>query len=72
MADPPRYTDSEPKTGDNISAGPSRSRHRMPRWLKVSLIIAVAVVVLLVVLMLTGAFGGGHGPGQFGPGQHST
>jgi hypothetical protein len=32
----------------------------MPRWVKVSLIVAVAVIVLVIILMVTG----GHGPGR--------
>jgi hypothetical protein len=55
MADPPHDTsdhagvrpDPEPMTGT-------------PRWVKVSAIIAVALVLLLVVVMLVG--GGSHGP----------
>jgi hypothetical protein len=41
----------------------------IPRWVKVSGSVVIAVAVLLVVLMLTGVLGE-HGPGQFGPGQH--
>lgn len=33
----------------------------MPRWVKVSAIVAAAVVLLLLVFLLTGG-GGGHGP----------
>lgn len=33
----------------------------MPRWVKVSAIVVVAVMVLMVVLMLVG---GDHGPGR--------
>jgi len=40
---------------------------RLPRWLKVSGIVAILVVLLVVVVML--ASGGGHGPGRhFGHG----
>ena len=39
----------------------------MPRWVKVSLIIALAVAVLFLVGKLTGA-GGDHGPGRHGGG----
>lgn len=35
---------------------------RLPRWVKVSLIVALLVAVLVVVMMLVG--GGGHGPGR--------
>jgi hypothetical protein len=68
MAEPSRNADSEADVGDDVGVRPSRgSKHRRPRWLKLSLIIVVAVVVV-VILMLTGVLGGGHG--QFGPGQH--
>lgn len=70
MADPP-YPDPKSDTGDDAGVGPGReTKPGMPRWLKLSGIIIAAVVVLLVILMLTGVFGEGHGPGQFGPGQH--
>jgi len=37
----------------------------MPRWVKVSIIIALVAVALFVVLLLTG------GPGRHGPGRHT-
>ncbi|MFD1528410.1 hypothetical protein [Pseudonocardia aurantiaca] len=37
----------------------------MPRWVKVSGIVALAVALALVVVLLTGA--GGHGPGRHMP-----
>jgi hypothetical protein len=37
----------------------------MPRWVKVSGIVVLAVVLALVVVLLTGA--GGHGPGRHMP-----
>jgi hypothetical protein len=37
-----------------------------PRWVKVFGIIAL-VLVLFVILMLTGVFGGEHGPGRHTP-----
>jgi hypothetical protein len=71
MADLPAYPDKGGHTGDDTSVGPGRrAKPGMPRWVKVSLIIVIAVLVLLVVLMLTGVFGAGHDPGQFGPGRH--
>jgi hypothetical protein len=33
----------------------------MPRWVKVSLIIAGAIVILIVIVLL---FGGDHGPSR--------
>ena len=38
-----------------------------PRWVKVSAIVALALVVLVVVLLVTGR-GGGHGPARHAPG----
>jgi hypothetical protein len=71
MADLPAYSDKGGDTDDESGVGPDgESKPGMPRWVKVSLIIVIAVLVLLVVLMFTGVFGGGHGPGQFGPGRH--
>jgi len=58
MADPPPY----PGAGDDTGVGPGReSTTGTPRWVKVSGIIALALVVLFVIVMLTG---GGHGPGR--------
>ena len=37
----------------------------MPRWVKVSLIVVLALVLLLVVAKMTG-LGGDHGPGRHG------
>jgi hypothetical protein len=56
MADPPRYPDTDERTG-------------VPRWVWVVGIIVVLVVLLVVILMLTGVFGGGHRPGP-PPGGH--
>jgi hypothetical protein len=73
MADPPRSIDPEPDTGDDAGVGSGGgSPPGMPRWVKVSVIIVIAVVVLVAGLMLTGVFGKGHGPGQFGPGRHGA
>jgi hypothetical protein len=67
MAEPTR----SPDTGeDHTTADAGRpSKPGLPRWLKVSLVIVIAVLALLVVLSLTGVLGQ-HGPEQFGPGQH--
>jgi len=35
-----------------------------PRWVKVTALIALALVLLIVVVMLTS---GGHGPGRHSP-----
>jgi hypothetical protein len=58
MADPPRYPDA----GGNAGSGHDpESTTGTPRWVKVSGIIALALVLLFVIVMLTG---GGHGPGR--------
>ncbi|GAA4911873.1 hypothetical protein ACFPM3_10165 [Streptomyces coeruleoprunus] len=43
------------------------SRPPAPRWVKVSGVVAIAVVVVFLVLHLTG---GGFGPGMHAPGGH--
>ena len=52
MTNPPPY----PSTGDGSGT---------PRWVKVSAIIALAVVLLFVVALLAG----GHSPARHGGGQ---
>jgi hypothetical protein len=59
MADPPPY----PEGRDDTGVGPEpRSTTGTPRWVKVSGIIALALVLLFVIVMLIG--GGNHGPGR--------
>jgi hypothetical protein len=54
MADQP----SSPERQDPAHRGPTAGP---PRWVKVSAIIALALVVLLLILLLAG---GNHGPGR--------
>ncbi|MDQ3937799.1 MAG: hypothetical protein M3253_03860 [Chloroflexota bacterium] len=55
-------------TPDDIGVDPdSGSTTGTPRWVKVSGIITLAVVVLFVVLLLAGR-GGDHGPGRHSSG----
>lgn len=42
---------------------PGQTRPRMPRWVKVFVIIGILFAVL-VILMLAGVLGKGHGPGR--------
>jgi hypothetical protein len=63
MADPLRYPDSKPDTGDDTGVGPDRDTG-MPRWVWVSGIVALVLILLIVIMMLTGVFGGEHGPGR--------
>ena len=69
MADRPAY----PDTGDDTGVGPEReSPPGMPRWLKVSGLIAGVLVLLVVGLMFIGGHEGGPGPGGHGPGRHTA
>ena len=61
MADDP----SQPRPRETGDTPP-----RMPRWVKVSGIVVIVLVLLVVVLQLTGVIGDGHGPGRHGPGRH--
>jgi hypothetical protein len=54
MVDPPPYPERDTGTDQGPTAG-------TPRWVKVSGIIALAVVVLLLILLRAG---GNHGPGR--------
>jgi hypothetical protein len=65
MTDSPPYSDSGGDTGVEPSRG---STSGAPRWVKVSGIIALAVVLLVVVMLLAGGGPGGHGPGRHIPG----
>jgi hypothetical protein len=60
MTDPSSY----PDTDDDIEVPPDpASRRGMPRWVKVSGLVAAVLVLVFVVAQLTGA-GGEHGPGR--------
>ena len=54
MADQPSFPEREDRADRGPIAGP-------PRWVMVSGIIALALVVLLIILLLAG---GNHGPGR--------
>jgi hypothetical protein len=54
MADQPSSPEREDRANRGPTAGP-------PRWVKVSGIITLALVVLLLILLLAG---GNHGPGR--------
>jgi hypothetical protein len=59
MADPPRR--------DTAGLGADRaSPPRMPRWVKLSLILAAVLVLAVVIAMLIA--GSGHGPSRHAPG----
>ena len=61
MADPPLYPDSNSDTGDDTRVRPDRgSTTSTPRWVKVSGIIAIVLVLPFVIMHLTGGGLGGH------------
>jgi hypothetical protein len=60
MADPPRPRDPAGAGADRASPP------RMPRWVKLSLILAAVLVLLVVIVMLIA--GGGHGPSRHAAG----
>jgi len=63
MTDPP----PNPDTGVEPDRG---SQPRMPRWVKVSGIVVIFLVLLVIGLIVTDQ-GGQHGPGRHGPGGQS-
>ena len=59
MADSPTYADA----GDDVPAPPSRgATGGMPRWVKLSGIVALVLILLVAGLMVFG--GGSHSPGR--------
>ena len=63
MPDPNPYPETDDDTG--VSTGAPTTG--MPRWVKAFVIVAI-VLAVLAVLLLTGVFGGDHGPGRHIPG----
>jgi hypothetical protein len=61
MPDPPPFPDTGDATG--VRPGPEPTTGT-PRWVKVSVIIALVLVVLVVVVLLVGGGPGGHGPSR--------
>jgi hypothetical protein len=61
MADFPPSSDAHADAGGDARLGPGdESPERAPRWVRVSGIIAIVVVVLFVVLHVTGNSLGSH------------
>ena len=57
---------------DQPAAAPHRSSPpAAPRWVKISGIVVVALILLVVILKLTGVLGEGHGPRRHRADQHS-
>ena len=59
MAGPPPYPEAD--TGDDGVGPVRRSTTGTPRWVKVSGVIGLVVVLAVVVMLIAG--GGEHGPG---------
>lgn len=60
--------DTTVRDGHDATIGPGAGEPTgMPRWVKVLAIIALVVVVLLVIIVVTGG-----GPGEHGPGRHTS
>jgi hypothetical protein len=64
MADPPRRRDTADVGADRASPP------RMPRWVKLSLILGAALVLVIVIVMLI--VGGGHGPSRHASGVQAS
>ena len=66
---------ANPTPGEDTDVDPGRDYPGMPRWVKVSGIIALILVLLVVVMMVAGG-GGQHGPGRHvpsgGAGSHTS
>ena len=56
--------DAHPDRGQESNNMPGQERPRMPRWVKVFALIALAVLLVFVVVVLVG--------GEHGPGMHSS
>ena len=55
----------QPESGEAAASAPDREPNAgMPRWVKVSAIVALVLVVLVVAMLIAG------GPGDHGPGRH--
>ena len=65
MTDTHRHPEAEPQDADVSVAEDVGTRAGMPRWVKVSLIAALVIVLLFVVAKVTG-LGGDHGPVRHG------
>lgn len=61
---------AEPTAGEDTGVGPGREYPGMPRWVKVSGIIVIGLVLLVVVVLLVATALGLHDP-SVGPGRHS-
>lgn len=67
MVDAHRLPESEPQAAGQAVGRDGGTRAGMPRWVRVSLIVGLVVVLLFVVAKVTG-LGGDHGSGRHGGG----
>jgi hypothetical protein len=68
MADPPPYPDTGNDTGVGSGRGSTTTTPvypGTPRWVKVSGVVVLVLVLLFVITMFAG--GGRHGPGRHMP-----
>ena len=70
MADPQHQRDPEPLADDAV-VGRDGVDVGMPRWVKLFLMVGLAIALLFVLAQVTG-LAGGHGPGRHGPGRHGA
>ena len=68
MVELPHERDPEPSPDDAV-VGREGPNGGMPRWVKVSLLVGLALVLMFVLAQVTGV-AGDHGPGRHGPGRH--
>jgi hypothetical protein len=69
MADPPLYPEADTGDDTGVGRGPG-SKPGMPRWVKISLIIVIVLVLAFVILRLAGV-GGEHGPRRHSGGSNA-
>ena len=66
MVESPHERDPEPSPDDAV-VGLEGPNGGMPRWVKVSLLVGLALVLMFVLAQVTGV-AGDHGPGRHGAG----
>jgi len=59
---------TDPTSRMDTSAATEFQRRGMPRWVKVSLLVVVALIGVFVILSLLGVAPGDHGPTRHVPG----
>lgn len=67
MSDTHRHRRSGPQASDQPAGGDGGATAGRPRWVKVSLLVGLVLVLVLSVAKVAG-LGDGHGPGRHGGG----